>query len=274
MHRMGMVRVVNIDRIPSLTERKFTGSETESRTAQSKPAIPALKTQSQALPGPSLGPTMPAQDVDDVNNPSSNPQSPYSAAQLTIRNLTMPPVPNFEIPASPPGSPPPESTKKFAHFLELKKAGVHFNSKLQDSSALRNPGLFQKLMDYAGVGEQGQYASALPANLATPMSFPAWAYVDELNKTQQKVLKKKENEKSRFQREKLDFVTAMEPVLSSRSGAPVPKGARESAADRVKAGLDREKPESPQKQDDGSRRQSRRFRSRSRSPKRRRSRSR
>jgi hypothetical protein len=259
-----------------VTGRRLTEIEAETRTAQSKPPTTASKTQTQPLPGPSLGPTMPAQDAYEGDNPSSNPQSPYSAAQLTIRNLTMPPIPNFEIPPSPPGSPPPESTKKFAHFLELKRTGVHFNSKLQDSSALRNPGLFQKLMDYAGIGEQGQYASALPADLATPVSFPAWAYADELNKTQQRVLKKKENEKSRSQREKLEFVAATEPVsvLSSRSGAPVQKWSRDSPAGSVKSGLDRERPRSPQKQDGGSRGQSRRFRSRSRSPKRRRSRSR
>jgi HCNGP-like protein len=255
--------------------RRLTEIEAEPRTAQSRAATTAPKNQTRAMPGPSLGPTMPVQDADEGDNPSSNPSSPYSAAQLAIRNLTMPPVPNFEIPASPPDSPPPESTKKFAHFLELKKAGVLFNSKLQDSSALRNPGLFQKLMDYAGIGEQGQYASALPENLATPVSFPSWVYADELNKTQQKVLKKKENEKSRSQRERLDFVTATEPlpILSSRSGALVSKGIPNTAADKVKAGLDRVKLRSPQTQEDGGR-QRRRFRSRSRSPKRRRSRSR
>ena len=167
---------------------------------------------------------MPNQSPDDHDDTSSNPQSPYTSVQLTIRNLTMPPVPNFDIPPSPPGSPPPESTAKFAHFLELKKKGVHFNSKLQDSPALRNPGLFQKLMNFAGISEDAQYISALPEDLAVPRTFPAFAYSDQLDKTQQQVLKKKEEDNSRVQRERLDFVSATEAAVSIRSGVPAAPG--------------------------------------------------
>ena len=218
---------------------------------------------------------MPNQTAADQDDPSSNPQSPYSSAKLTIRDLTMPPIPNFDIPPSPPGSPPPESTAKFAHFLELKKRGVHFNSKLQDSSALRNPGLFQKLMDFAGIAEDDQYVSALPEDLAVPKTFPTWAYSEQLDKTQQRVLKKKEEENSRIQRERLEFVSAADATLSSHSGTPPAISSRE---ERVKPVLDKGK---FQGRDEGSRRTERadgvkksKFRSRSRSPKRRRSRSR
>lgn len=202
----------------------------------------------------------------------------------------MPPVPNFDIPESPPGSPAQSSTAKFARFLELKTQGIHFNEKLEKSSALKNPSLLQKLTDFGGIDEQDQYASILPADLAVPTSFPAWAYVEELAKTQQEILKKKrEEDKARTQREALEFVPATASAGSSRgtTQATAGKGLRGSAADRVMAGLNREKARSPLIQDGGKGKETDRRRpgsrfdvassghpSRSRSPRRRRDRSR
>jgi hypothetical protein len=194
----------------------------------------------------------------------------------------MPPVPNFDIPPSPPGSPPPATSKKFARFLELKKQGIHFNEKLEKSSALKNPNLLLKLMDFAGIDDKDQYATALPEELAVPTSFPAWAYADQLNKTQQKTLKKREEEQAKKQREAIDFVPATGSGQSSRAATPGGNRVPASAAERVMAGLDREKARSPAVHGDGRRRDGERggkldvkkSRFSSRSPKRKRSRSR
>ena len=171
--------------------------------------------------GPSLGPTLPTQSADDQEETSTSvSSSPYLAARAGIRNLTMPPVPNFDIPPSPPGSPPPLSTKKFANFLELKKKGVHFNAKLDSSSAIRNPGVLPKLLEFAGIDHYDQYASALPEDLSIPTSYPPWAYGEELNKTQQKLLKRKEADKSKSARERIDFVSSSNTnTASPRTGA-------------------------------------------------------
>lgn len=189
--------------------------------------------------GPAAGPSMPQQESNDTLANESAAQSPYATTQAAIRNLTMPSVPNFDVPDSPPGSPPPQVTKRFAHFLELKKKGVHFNTKLETSPALRNPALLQKLMDFAGVDEYDQYASALPDDLAIPTSYPPWAYGDQLNKTQQQLLKRKDAEKAKIPREKIDFVGTSE---SSGPERPTTThiGAGRSAAERVMAGLNRE----------------------------------
>jgi hypothetical protein len=157
------------------------------------------------------------------------PLSPYSANRSAVRNYTMPPVPNFEIPPSPPGSPPPASTKKIARFLQLKRQGVHFNQKLETSSALRNPSLLKKLMDFAGIDDKDQYASTLPPELATPTEFPAWAYPEEIAKRQ---------EQKRKNREKIEFV----PATASSSGSAA---GQVSVAERVRAGLSRESSKSP-----------------------------
>jgi len=185
-------------------------------------------------------PTLP-DDADD----DAPPRSPYSANRALLRELTMPPVPNFDIPPSPPGSPPPATEKKFAQFLQLKKQGLHLNEKLARSTALKNPSLMQKLMDFADISEEEQYATTLPKDIWDPSGFPKWAYKEELAKSQQQILKRREEEKLGGPRE---FVAATMSGESSRAGTPgvVSRGGPKSAAERVMAGLDRGKSGSPQ----------------------------
>ena len=147
------------------------------------------------------------------------PASPHTANRQLVRNLTMPPIPNFDIPPSPPGSPPPATTAKFARFLDLKTKGVHFNERLHQSSALRNPGLLGKLMKFAGISQEDQYASALPEALAVTTKFPDWAYADKLVKEHERIAKKKEDERARMQREAIDFVPAKAVDTASTSSA-------------------------------------------------------
>lgn len=200
--------------------------------------------------GPVIGPRdLPASPAP-LNGVNTEPLSPYSANRTLLRDLTLPTYPNLDIPASPPGSPPPGGNEKFTHFLELKKQGVHFNEKLVKSSALKNPSLLGKLMDFAAINEQDQYASALPKDLWDPAGFPSWTYKEELAKAQQETLKKREEEKAKKQREAVEFVSGTTSANSSRGGTPTTfaggKGLRASAAERVMAGLDRDRIRSPQ----------------------------
>ncbi|TKA69229.1 hypothetical protein B0A49_06517, partial [Cryomyces minteri] len=200
-----------------------------------------------------IGPALDPQSSVRMANPyasgtASASQSPYTSERLLIRDLTMPPTPNFDIPQSPPGSPSAIVSSKFARFLELKKQGVHFNERLEKSSALQNPSLLQKMMKFAGVEEQDQFASTLPPSLAIPTSFPAWAYADELAKTQQAMTKKLEEDRVKVQREAIDFVPAAGSAASSRGatpGATGGRGVKGSAAERVMAGLNRDRSGSP-----------------------------
>jgi len=145
-----------------------------------------------------------------------------------------------------------ESTNsRFKHFLELKKQAVHFNEKLAKSSALKNPSLMQKLMDFSDIDEAGQYSTTLPRDLWNPDCFPESTYKEELAKSQQKIIKMKEDEKVKGQRESVDFVPASAAGEAlSRSGTPGVGGrsGQKSAAERIMAGLDRGRSSSPQVQ--------------------------
>lgn len=229
--------------------------EVEQKGAAVGPALPELDAP---LVGPSLGPApgeVPSLDGDDLAAP---PLSPYSAHRALLRDLTLPTLPDYDIPPSPPGSPRESTNSKFKHFLELKKQGTHFNEKLARSPALKNPSLMEKLVDFAGIDEAGQYATTLSDELWHPRAFPAYAYKEELAKSQQKILKQKEAEKARGQRDGLDFVpatsTAEEP---SQNGAHWNGGrpGQQSAAERIMAGLDRGRSSLPHVQ--GTKRKSR-----------------
>lgn len=135
----------------------------------------------------------------------------------------MPTVPNFDIPDSPP-PPPPNSeedaalaatTKKIERFLELKKQGIHFNERLQNSSSLRNPSLLPKLMEFAGISREDSHATSLPESLAVPVKWPEDCYIESLLRQNEKKQKKRLAD-----REKLDFVPASKSAQSSSSGTP------------------------------------------------------
>ena len=203
--------------------------------------------------GPVIGPMIPHDaPVSDLleEDPQTIPQSPYSANRALLRDLTLPSIPNYDIPPSPPGSPVESTNAKFKHFLQLKKQGVHFNEKLAKSPALRNPSLMQKLMDFADIDDNEQYATTLPTELWNPNGFPSYAYKGDLAKSQQKISKAKEEEKLRGQRETVEFVSESTGDAGSRSATPGggSRGGPKSAAERIMAGLDRGRSHSPQVQ--------------------------
>ncbi|KAF2710498.1 hypothetical protein K504DRAFT_431116 [Pleomassaria siparia CBS 279.74] len=212
--------------------------------ALAPPELPPSARIDLPITGPTQGPIAPHSAEADLDDDDVAPGSPFTTSRSRIRNLTLPTVPNWDIPASPPGSPPLRATKKFTQFLELKKnKGQHFNQRLENSSVLRDPGHMARLMDFAGVLEEEQYASTLPAGLAVPTAFPEWAYVEELRASQKKMMVKVRGvDRAKHPREAIDFVPATKSGASSRTGTPSARGAPPSAAERVMEGLTRQKP--------------------------------
>ena len=118
-----------------------------------------------------VGPEAPWSIKVSESGSQAVPQSPYSATRSHIQFLTPPPIPRMDIPSSPPGTVSNELNKKFQHFFELKKEGVHFNVTLARSSALKNPGLLEKLMGFAGLDQEASYETILSVNIWDPSHF-------------------------------------------------------------------------------------------------------
>ncbi|KAF4335737.1 hypothetical protein FBEOM_10432 [Fusarium beomiforme] len=189
-------------------EKNANSSASETKSLDPVPVGPV---QSNVMPlGPSLPPTEEA--VMDDQDPVSRPASPYSRNRALLRDLTLPLAPNLDIPPSPPGSPPAGANKKFKSFLELKKKGTHFNYKLEQSSALKNPSLMDKLMTFVEVDERNQYSTTLATDLWNPAAFPDWAFRDKLRKSHDKLMKDKEAEKTTETRMTVEFVPSSTSV--------------------------------------------------------------
>ncbi|PWY76168.1 hypothetical protein BO70DRAFT_363726 [Aspergillus heteromorphus CBS 117.55] len=135
---------------------------------------------------PFLGPTHASSPM--LQQLPANEQLPvFPASRTLIHDLTLPPVPNLDIPPSPPGSPDPAANAKISHFLSLKKQGMHFNEKLAGSASLRNPSLIRKMMDHAGIDDQAQYYTSLPLQIRGASDLPRWGFKEELLKAQREI---------------------------------------------------------------------------------------
>lgn len=149
-------------------------------------------------------------EPDDLSASGTAPASPYTTTRSLLHDLTLPSIPNFDIPPSPPSSPSPAAAAtnaKFAQFLALKKKGTHFNAKLEQSAALRNPALTDKLLQFVDVGELAeQYQTTLGEEVWNPKDLPAWATRMQLRRGRDKVAKERERERAAPGRSSVDFV--------------------------------------------------------------------
>lgn len=174
-----------------------------------EPEIGPVQEECPAPIGPSLPPMESIASLDEpdsVSASASAPSSPYSANRALLRDLTLPTVPDLDIPPSPPGSPDPGASQKFEQFLDLKKKGTHFNLKLEQSSALRNPSLMDKLLAFVEVDGLKQYETTLSTDLWDPKAFPASAYREGLRKSMGEVAKEREMERASAGRSSIEFV--------------------------------------------------------------------
>lgn len=169
-----------------------------------------------------IGPSRPTLEETQAPAPLPEPEpelgqdpgSPYSSNRALLHRLTLPSVPDMDIPPSPPGSPPPTTNKRFEQFLDLKKKGVHFNAKLESSTALRNPSVMDKLMGFVDIDERDQYETVLSKDLWDPKVFPEWAFRGKLRESRESLAREREADRVAGGRTTVDFVPA-----SGSSGA-------------------------------------------------------
>ncbi|RDA84428.1 hypothetical protein CP532_2123 [Ophiocordyceps camponoti-leonardi (nom. inval.)] len=193
-------------------------STAQTETSSSLPPLPTIGPIPQsALP---LGPSLPPMEEEEEEEaegggggraeedkvlPSDRTSSSVDDRAL-IHHLTLPTVPDLDIPPSPPGSPPSRTSKSFEQFLQLKKKGTHFNAKLDQSTSLRNPSIMDKLMDFAELEGLKQYETTLSPDLWNPAAFPEAAFYDRLRKTRERIVKEREDERASGSRTTIDFV--------------------------------------------------------------------
>ncbi|EWC46153.1 hypothetical protein DRE_04531 [Drechslerella stenobrocha 248] len=262
--------------IPVIRVKPATSSDATAIAVESAPATALPVSSPPPVQGPpsaaptqdesadTFGPMRPPAAADlssyppsDDGNASEAPEpllSPYSHARSLLRSYTIPTLaPDFSIPDSPPGSPPPGTTKQFASFLELKKKKVHFNQKLAQTTALRNPNLLENLMGHVGMDAADQYASNWNKAAWNPDPAVLAAGIDR-RRGESAVqalarLQKEGFERRQADRQSVEFVSGGGNTASAeKSGNAGGKAAQVvpmSAAERVMSGLDRDRKGSP-----------------------------
>ncbi|KAJ5443872.1 uncharacterized protein N7458_007744 [Penicillium daleae] len=200
-----------VDVKPSLKSQPTPAPTVQSNMPpQIQPSPAVIESPNGPVLGPASGPA-PMSQTHSPEGPSvSGRSSPFSATRALVHDLTLPPVPNLDIPPSPPGSPNAAANAKFEHFLSLKKQGVHFNAKLASSSSLRNPRLLMKMMEHAGIDEKSQYNTSLPSDIWDISNLPQWAFKEELLNSQQEARQKLEEKNAAGQRSSIEFVSGTE----------------------------------------------------------------
>lgn len=194
-----------------------------------------------------MGPSRPSQSPPTEEEAAMRPSSPYTNLRLRMRDLTQPPTMVADIPPSTPSSPDATAELRIKRFLELKKQGVHFNEDLGKKTTFRNPSLLSTMMDRAGIDEKAQYATSLPKELWDPFNFPQWAYKEGLRKKQEELHDKEEQQKKAMSAtglRKIDWVGGETSADLGKSDTPS-DGPRGSTAERVMAGLNRDRMPSP-----------------------------
>ncbi|KAI1767619.1 HCNGP-like protein-domain-containing protein [Hypoxylon sp. FL1150] len=228
------------NREPSAPAQPNASSQKEPEKEQ-----PAAIIGPQIGPTPAAGPSFPPLEeapMDDDEGGSASglpPASPYTATRALLRDLTLPPLPNTNIPPSPPGSPPPATSAKFERFLELKKQGIHFNSKVAQNPSMSNPALMDKLLAFVELGSPAdQYCTTLSEDLWNPAGFPRHAYKEQLRQSQLDI----EKSRARGKGAPVDFVAASASGGGGDQGAaqqgPSQGGAPKQSAGKRKTRFD------------------------------------
>ncbi|KAI1773961.1 HCNGP-like protein-domain-containing protein [Hypoxylon cercidicola] len=227
---------VVVNREPSVTAKPDASPEKEVEQQQ-----PAAIFGPQIGPTPAAGPSFPPLEeapMDDDEGGSGSglpPGSPYTATRALLRDLTLPPLPNTDIPPSPPGTPPPATSAKFERFLELKKQGVHFNTRIAQNPSMSNPALMDKLLTFVELGGPAdQYRTTLGEDVWDPAGFPRWAYKEQLRQSQLDV----EKARARGKGAPVDFVAASTSAAASGGdhSAAALQGSSQGGAPKQSAG--------------------------------------
>ncbi|PYH76139.1 hypothetical protein BO82DRAFT_396357 [Aspergillus uvarum CBS 121591] len=196
--------------ISSETKQGKEGHLAQNPKATQISALPEKETRLEhgSMPEdrPVFGPSH--ESPHDAQKSSPTDYITLSASRTIIHDLTLPPVPNLDIPPSPPSSPDPSADAKFAHFLSLKKQGVHFNEKLSGSASLRNPSLLKAMMNHAGIDNRAQYQAALPPAIWNAPDLPSWGFMEEIRQAQRDIQGTMEERRPARSREEIAFVAA------------------------------------------------------------------
>ena len=163
--------------------------------------------------------------IEVVDDPQSERR------HVEISELTTPlflPISNVQLPPELPGRCSNALREKITAFLQKKdRLGIGFNENVQKRKDIRNPSIYEKLVQKCKLDEFG---TNYPEHLFNPREWGEESYFDNLQRAQKKAYEKKE--KAKLERTKIEFVTGTKrPAASASSSQEPPKKQRKSKWD-------------------------------------------
>jgi len=128
--------------------------------------------------------------IEIVNDPQTERR------HVEISEMTTPlflPISNIQLPPELPGRCSNALREKITAFLQKKdRLGIGFNENVQKRKDIRNPSIYEKLVQKCKLDEFG---TNYPEHLFNPREWGEESYFDNLQKAQKKAYEKKEKAK-------------------------------------------------------------------------------
>lgn len=166
----------------------------------------------------------PKSDVIDVED--DRPSSP-AAFHRTLEGLS---VEHIVIPPEPAGRCSKTLTDKVSRLHEKMLNGADMNAAIQKRKDFRNPSIYEKLIAYCGIDEQG---TNYPSEIYNPHKWGPESYYEDLARQQKEEMDKKERE--RRDKTKVEFVTGTVRKQIADSSADQRKKSKWDVAGNVAA---------------------------------------
>ena len=129
------------------------------------------------------------------------------------------PIAGIQLPPEPPGRCSNALRDKITAFLQKKdRLGIGFNENVQKRKDIRNPSIYEKLVQKCKLDEFG---TNYPEHLFNPHEWTEESFYDNLQKAQKKAYEKKE--KAKLERTKIEFVTGTKRPAAPASTAQDPQ---------------------------------------------------
>jgi len=189
------------------------GDEVEGSPQQAEPAAPPPRKMNKLVSyvnEDDYEESESEEEEEEVSSPGHAGKSPRSM----YRNMFAAGG-EIHLPDAPPGRCSRQLQEKILHLGNKVKVGYDLSASIQNRKDFRNPGIYEKLLQFCAIDEKG---TNYPPHLYDPSIFGPESFYDELAKAQKTEMDKRERE--RKERTKVEFQTGVKKTSESSSSEP------------------------------------------------------
>merc|ERR1712004_540702 len=149
-------------------------------------------------------------DMDVVDSDSSEAEDEEALLSAAKESLLRNRDGKVKLPPEPPGRCSKQLQDKIDKLMKKSRVGYNLNQSIQNRKDFRNPGIYEKLIQFCKIDEKG---TNYPPELFDPSIWGPESFYDELAKAQKVEMDKREKE--RKERTKIEFASGTKKDASS-----------------------------------------------------------